>query len=100
VSYLFSPFVFAVERGASANAAVRLVSNGDSFYIPRPQLGTVDEERPLPVLDLVSQAIVMGDVEGQPAEDQRCEPCFGALSVNVPRLDRTNASVRASGQTT
>jgi hypothetical protein len=51
--------LFVVERGVSANAAVQVVSNGDSFYIPRPQLGTVDEERSLQVLDLVSQAIVM-----------------------------------------
>jgi hypothetical protein len=51
--------LFVVERGVSANAAVQVVSNGDSFYIPRLQLGTVDEERSLQVLDLVSQAIVM-----------------------------------------
>ena len=51
--------LFVVERGVSANAAVQVVSNGDSFYIPRPQLGTVDEERSLQVLDLASQAIVM-----------------------------------------
>jgi hypothetical protein len=51
--------LFVVERGISANAAVQVVCNGDAFYIPRPQLGTVDEERSLQVLDLVSQAIVM-----------------------------------------
>jgi len=51
--------LFVVERGVSANAAVQVSFNGESFYIPRPQLGSVEEERSLQVLDLVSQAIVM-----------------------------------------
>jgi hypothetical protein len=51
--------LFVVERGVSASAAVQVNFNGDGFYIPRPQLGSVEEERSLQVLDLVSQAIVM-----------------------------------------
>jgi hypothetical protein len=51
--------LFVVERGASANAAVQVYFNGEGYYIPRPQLGSVDEERSLQVLDLVSQAITM-----------------------------------------
>ena len=51
--------LFVVERGVSANAAVQVNFNGEGFFIPRPQLGSVEEERSLQVLDLVSQAIVM-----------------------------------------
>jgi hypothetical protein len=51
--------LFVVERGVSADAAVQVFSHGEGFYIPRPQLGAVDEERSLQVLDLVSQAIIM-----------------------------------------
>jgi hypothetical protein len=51
--------LFVVERGVSAAAAVQVTFNGESFYIPRPQLGTAEEERSLQVLDLVSSAIVM-----------------------------------------
>lgn len=51
--------LFVVERGTSPTAAVQVFLNGEGFYIPRPQLGSVEEERSLQVLDLVSQAIVM-----------------------------------------
>jgi len=51
--------LFVVERGVSANAAVQVFFNGEGFHIPRPQFGSVDEERSLQVLDLASQAIVM-----------------------------------------
>jgi hypothetical protein len=51
--------LFVVERCVSATAAVQVTFNGESFCIPRPQLGTVEEERSLQVLDLVSSAIVM-----------------------------------------
>ncbi|MBH5370969.1 hypothetical protein [Bradyrhizobium glycinis] len=50
---------FVVQQGASPNAAVQVSLNGDGFYIPRPQLGSMDEARSLQVMDLVSQAIVM-----------------------------------------
>ncbi|WP_271585826.1 hypothetical protein [Bradyrhizobium sp. CCBAU 53415] len=43
----------------SADPAVQVMLNGEGFYIPRPQLGTVEEARSLQVLDLVSQAIAM-----------------------------------------
>lgn len=51
--------LFVVQRGVSATAAVQVSFNGESFYIPQPQLGSFEEERSLQVLDLVSQAIVM-----------------------------------------
>jgi hypothetical protein len=51
--------LFVVERCVSATAAVQVTFTGESFCIPRPQLGTVEEERSLQVLDLVSSAIVM-----------------------------------------
>jgi hypothetical protein len=53
--------VFAVRRGvpAAGEAAVSVVYNGDSFYIPKPALGTLDEARSLQVLDLVSQIITL-----------------------------------------
>ncbi len=51
--------VFQVRRGmpASGEATVSVVYNGDSYYIPKPDLGTLDEARSLQVLDLVSQII-------------------------------------------
>ncbi|UFZ08079.1 hypothetical protein LQG66_18085 [Bradyrhizobium ontarionense] len=48
-----------VQRGFSANATVQVFLNGEGFYIPRPQLGSIEEARSLQVLDFVSQAIVM-----------------------------------------
>jgi hypothetical protein len=51
--------LFVVERSVSSAAAVQVTFNGENFYIPTPQLGTVEEERSLQVLDLVSSAIVM-----------------------------------------
>ncbi len=51
--------LFVVQRGISATAAVQVFFHGEGFYIPRPQLGSYDEERSLQVLDLVTQAIVM-----------------------------------------
>jgi hypothetical protein len=35
------------------------VYNGESFYIPKPAFGAIDEARSLQVLDLVSQIITM-----------------------------------------
>ena len=51
--------LFVVRRGAAppGEAAVRVYYSGEQFYIPRPELGTVDEARSLQVLDFVSQVI-------------------------------------------
>jgi hypothetical protein len=51
--------LFVVNRGTSApaGAAVRVSYDGESFYVPKPELGTTDEARSLQVLDFVSQVI-------------------------------------------
>ena len=72
--------LFVVERGVSANAAVQVFSHREGFYIPRPQFGTVDEERSLQVLDLVSQAIVMATSKDSLPKTNSGQPCGGALS--------------------
>jgi hypothetical protein len=53
--------LFEVRRGTAApgEAAVTVSYNGESFYIPRPAFGAIDEARSLQVLDLVSQVITM-----------------------------------------
>jgi hypothetical protein len=51
--------VFEVRRGipVPGEAAVIVSYNGESFYIPKPAFGTIEEARSLQVLDLVSQII-------------------------------------------
>jgi hypothetical protein len=51
--------VFEVRRGipVPSEAAVIVSYNGESFYIPKPAFGTIEEARSLQVLDLVSQII-------------------------------------------
>jgi hypothetical protein len=51
--------LFEVKQGipAPGEAAVAVSHNGESFYIPKPAFGAVDEARSLQVLDLVSQVI-------------------------------------------
>ena len=50
--------LFEVRRGISvAGAAVVTNYGGETFYIPRPELGSVDEARTMQVLDFVSQVI-------------------------------------------
>jgi hypothetical protein len=59
------PF-FVVRRGIAApgEAAVHVYYRGEPFYIPRPELGTVDEARSLQVLDFVSQVITAQTTAG------------------------------------
>ncbi len=51
--------LFEVRRGVPGpgEAAVAVVYGGESFYIPKPAFGSVDEARSLQVLDLVTQII-------------------------------------------
>jgi hypothetical protein len=51
--------LFVVRRGVAApgEAAVHVYHRGEPFFIPRPELGAVDEARSLQVLDFVSQVI-------------------------------------------
>jgi hypothetical protein len=52
--------LFEVRRGVPGpgQAAAAAVSyNGDTFYVPKPAFGAIDEARSLQVLDLVSQII-------------------------------------------
>jgi hypothetical protein len=53
--------LFVVKRGnpGAPLAAVQVNFNGEDFYIPRPQLGAIDEDRSLQVLDLAMTAIVL-----------------------------------------
>jgi hypothetical protein len=53
--------LFVVRRGnpGAPLAAVQVNFNGEDFYIPRPQLGAIDEDRSLQVLDLALTAIVL-----------------------------------------
>jgi hypothetical protein len=51
--------LFEVRRGIAdqGTAAVVVSYNNESFYIPKPAFGAIDEARSLQVLDLVSQVI-------------------------------------------
>jgi hypothetical protein len=51
--------LFVVRRGIAVpgEAAVHVYHRGEPFFIPRPELGSVDEARSLQVLDFVSQVI-------------------------------------------
>lgn len=51
--------LFVVHRGLPppGAAAVRVIYNGDVFYIPQPELGTLDEARSMQVLDFATQVI-------------------------------------------
>jgi hypothetical protein len=51
--------LFEVKRGTPGQgaAAVAVSYNGESFYIPTPAFGAIDEARSLQVLDIVSQII-------------------------------------------
>lgn len=51
--------LFEVKRGIGdpGTAAVAVTYNNESFYIPKPAFGAIDEARSLQVLDLVSQVI-------------------------------------------
>jgi hypothetical protein len=51
--------LFVVQRGllARGGAAVRVSYNGDTFYIPQPELGSFEEAHSMQVLDFVSQVI-------------------------------------------
>lgn len=53
--------LLVVQRGSpgSGIAAVNVNFNGEDFFIPKPRVGALDEERSLQVLDLVSTALVM-----------------------------------------
>lgn len=53
--------LFVVERGNPGErvAAVHVNFNGEDFFIPRPRVGAIDEERSMQVLDLVSTALMM-----------------------------------------
>jgi hypothetical protein len=53
--------LFVVERGSpgAPAAAVQVNFNGEDFYIPRPQLGSLTEDRSLQVLDMATTAIVL-----------------------------------------
>jgi hypothetical protein len=53
--------LFVVERGnpGPPAAAVQVSFNGEDFYIPRPQLGNLTEDRSLQVLDMATTAIVL-----------------------------------------
>jgi hypothetical protein len=51
--------LFVVRRGlpAPGESAVTVYYQGEAFYIPRPEVGAIDEARSLQVLDLISQAM-------------------------------------------
>ncbi|QOZ51552.1 hypothetical protein XH90_09280 [Bradyrhizobium sp. CCBAU 53338] len=53
--------LFVVERGnpGPGIAAVHVNLNGEDFFIPKPRVGAIDEERSMQVLDLVSIALTM-----------------------------------------
>jgi hypothetical protein len=55
---LRSVLLFEVRRGVSVTGAAVVTNySGETFYIPRPDLGSVDEARSMQVLDFVSQVI-------------------------------------------
>jgi hypothetical protein len=51
--------LFVVRRGVPlpGTAAVRVLYNGDVFYIPQPELGTFEEAHSMQVLDFATQVI-------------------------------------------
>jgi hypothetical protein len=51
--------LFVVRRGVAVpgEAAVHVYHRGEAFFIPRPDLGSIDEARSLQVLDFVAQVI-------------------------------------------
>jgi hypothetical protein len=53
--------LFVVKRGnpGAPLAAVQVNFNSEDFHIPRPQLGAIEEDRSLQVLDLAMTAIVL-----------------------------------------
>ncbi len=53
--------LFVVERGSPGPplAAVQVNFNGEDFFIPRPQLGDLREDRSLQLLDMATTAIVL-----------------------------------------
>ncbi|MET4116134.1 hypothetical protein ABIB90_003533 [Bradyrhizobium sp. JR4.1] len=57
--------LFVVRRGNPGPpvAAVQVNFNGEDFFIPRPQLGALDEDRSLQVLDLAATAIVLATLK-------------------------------------
>jgi hypothetical protein len=56
--------LFEVRRGVAVGAAVQITYNGESFYIPKPDIGAVNEARSMQVLDFVSQVIAEQTAEG------------------------------------
>jgi hypothetical protein len=57
--------LFVVHRGPPvAPPAVAVFYQGEVFYIPRPELGTIEEARSLEVLDLVWWAMVAATTKG------------------------------------
>ncbi|GGI23596.1 hypothetical protein GCM10010987_25190 [Bradyrhizobium guangdongense] len=53
--------LFVVQRGDPGEglAAVHVNFNGEDFFIRKPRVGALDEERSLQVLDFVSTALTM-----------------------------------------
>src|ERR1700730_14340993 len=51
--------LFLVRRGVAVpgEAAVHVYHRGEAFFIPRPELGAIDEARSMQVLDFVAQVI-------------------------------------------
>lgn len=60
--------LFVVQRGnpGPGVAAVQVNFNGEDFFIPKPRVGALDEERSLQVLDLVSTALTMVTTKDSP----------------------------------
>jgi hypothetical protein len=58
--------LFVVRRRppAPGEAAVTVIYQNETFYIPRPEIGAIDEARSLQVLDLVSQAMAAATSKG------------------------------------
>jgi len=57
--------LFVVRRGPPVvPPAVTVIYQGEIFYIPRPELGTIEEARSLEVLDLVWWAMVSATTKG------------------------------------
>ena len=58
--------LFNVKRGLSANAAVSITDDqGESFYIPKPSYGSIDEDRSMLVVSLLAQIIALQTVAGE-----------------------------------
>ncbi len=53
--------LFVIERGnpGAPVAAVQVNFNGEDFFVPRPQLGDIEEDRSLEVLDMAATAITL-----------------------------------------